>query len=119
MVKIAVVDDDQGIREAVGGLVRSLGHIPLCFESGEAFLASRERHLVACVILDVYMPGLSGLEVQDRLRSEGASPPIVFLTSYGDDRMKGRALTNGAQCFLGKPVEDTVIIDCIERCLKR
>jgi len=119
IVKIAVVDDDEGMRSALEGLIRSLGHEPLGFGSAEAFLHCAARRDVACVILDVRMPGMNGLVLQELLRRENPSPPIIFMTSYGDDHMRRRALAAGARCFLGKPVDDAELIDCIQASLAR
>ena len=119
VLKIAVVDDDQGIRDALAGLISSLGSEPLCYESAEKFLASAERRDVACIIVDVRMPGMNGLDLQNSLNAEGGAPPIIFMTSYRDEHTRRRALTGGAAFFLGKPVEVTELIDCIHSTLSR
>ncbi len=116
-VKIAIVDDDLGIREALEGLIASLGYGALVFPSAEAFLAEPARSDISCIVLDMRMQGMSGLELQALLNSEGNRTPIIFMTSYGDDRTREKALAGGALCFLGKPVSDDVLIDCIEKAL--
>lgn len=108
---IAVVDDDEAIREALDDLLRSVGFRCLPFVSAEDFLAHADRGDIACIILDVRMPGLSGLELQERLNSDGGGhPPILFMTSYADHATRMRALGGGASDVLGKPVDDHILI---------
>lgn len=114
---IAVVDDDLDIREALQGLIASLGYVALPFASAEAFLAFPRRGDVDCMIVDVRMPGLSGVELQRTLRAERCSLPIIFMTSYVDEATRRSALAGGACCFLGKPVDDQVLIDSLEAAL--
>ncbi len=110
---IAVVDDDDSIREALGDLIRSLGYRCLGFASAEDFLGFADRPSIACMITDIKMPGLTGLELQDRLNAEGHPPPIIFMTSYVDDATKAKAMGGGARCFFGKPVDDDDLIACL------
>jgi FixJ family two-component response regulator len=114
---IAIVDDDRGIREALSGLVQSLGYQPMLFASAEDYLASANQSAVACMIVDVRMPGMSGIELQAWLNSQGARPPIIFLTSYLDEATRSRALEGGARHFLVKPVDDEVLISCLNAAL--
>ncbi|CAO3426303.1 response regulator transcription factor [Azospirillum endophyticum] len=108
---IAVVDDDEAIREALDDLLLSIGFRCLSFVSAEDFLARADRPGIACIILDVRMPGLSGLELQERLNSDGGRrPPIVFMTSYADDTTRMRAMGGGARDVLGKPVDAHILI---------
>lgn len=108
---IAVVDDDEAIREALDDLLRSVGFRCLPFVSAEDFLARADRAGFACVILDVRMPGLSGLELQERLTLDGGGhPPILFMTSYADDATRARAMRRGARDVLGKPVDAAILI---------
>ncbi|WP_042696052.1 response regulator transcription factor [Azospirillum sp. B506] len=107
---IAVVDDDEAIREALDDLLRSIGFRCLPFVSAEDFLTRADRSVIACIILDVRMPGLSGLELQDRLNTGGDHPPILFMTSYADDTTRRRALGGGARDILGKPVDAQILI---------
>ena len=111
---IAIVDDDPDIREAVHGMVESIGHSAVLFASAEEFLAFPARVEIDCMILDVRMPGMSGLELQARLRNEPDCPMIIFMTSDSDDVTRQRALQGGATCFLGKPVSDDILIECLE-----
>ncbi len=114
---IAVVDDDLDIREALQGLIASLGYVALPFSSAEAFLAFPRRDVIDCMIVDVRMPGLSGVELQRALRAEHCGVPIIFMTSYVDDTTRRSALAGGAHRFLGKPVDDQVLIDSLEAAL--
>ena len=114
---ISIVDDDESVREATKSLVRSLGYIALTFSSAEEFLASECVRDTACVITDLHMPGLSGLEMQSRLIAEGYKVPIVFITAYPEERHRQRALHDGAVCFIGKPYSEKHLISCLERAL--
>jgi len=107
---IAVVDDDHAIREALDDLIRSLGYRSALFCSAEAFLADADRAAVGCMVVDVQMPGLSGLELQARLNREGGKPPMIFMSSYFDETTRSKALKAGAHCFLSKPVDDEILI---------
>ncbi|WP_395455929.1 response regulator transcription factor [Azospirillum melinis] len=115
---IAVVDDDEAIREALDDLLRSVGFRCRPFVSAEDFLARADWTGIACIILDVRMPGLSGLELQDRLNAEGGGhPPILFMTSYADETTRLRALGGGARDVLGKPVDAHVLIASLNRAI--
>jgi FixJ family two-component response regulator len=116
---IAIVDDDLGIREALSGLVQSLGYEPRLFASAEDYLATAGQLAVACMIVDIRMPGMSGLELQARLNSLGNRPPVIFLTSYLDEATRSRALEGGASHFLSKPVDDEVLVHCLNAVLAR
>ncbi|CBS89716.1 Putative two-component response regulator, CheY-like (plasmid) [Azospirillum lipoferum 4B] len=106
-----MVDDDEAIREALDDLLRSAGFRCRPFVSAEDFLAHADRADIACIILDVRMPGLSGLELQERLNADGGGhPPILFMTSYADETTRNRALGGGARDVLGKPVDGHVLI---------
>lgn len=105
------------MRDALEALVESLGLRALTFASASDYLSSAERPSVDCVILDVQMPGMNGLDLQSRLVEAGDAPPIIFVTSYGSDAVRNRALRGGAMCVLEKPVQDRVIIGCIETAL--
>lgn len=110
---IAVVDDDAAIREALDGLILSLGYRSRLFASAEEFLACADLAEIDCLIVDVKMPGLSGLELQERLNSAGDRPPTIFMTSYSDEATRSRAFAGGASNFLGKPVDDEILIRCL------
>ncbi len=117
--QIAIVDDDIDVREALEGLVISLGYIPSLFASAEQFLASPQRREIACMILDVRMPGLTGLDLQSALAAQGACPPIIFVTSYADASTRRLALSRGARGFFEKPVDADILIECLESTLKK
>lgn len=114
---IAIVDDDLAIREALDDLIKSLGHESVLFSSAEEFLQFRPRASVDCMLVDVKMGGLSGIELQIRLNQEDDRPPIIFMTSYSDDRTRSAALEGGALAFLGKPVDFQKLIQCLEGAL--
>ncbi|OHV82607.1 response regulator transcription factor [Rhizobium sp. LCM 4573] len=116
---IAIVDDDDAIREALDSLVQSCGYESRLFTSAEDFLAHQDRATIDCMLLDVKMPGLSGLELQDRLNQQPSKPPIIFMTSYRDEKTRSVALDGGALAFLAKPVEVACLIHFIELALKR
>jgi FixJ family two-component response regulator len=111
---IAIVDDDLAIREALDDLVKSLGHRSKLFESAEAFLRFQPRASIDCMVVDVKMPGLSGIELQGHLNQDGDRPPMIFMTSYHDDRTRTAALDGGALAFLGKPVDLSKLIEYID-----
>lgn len=114
---IGIVDDDSSMRDALQGLVQSLGHRALVFASAEHFLAEAEPAALACLILDIRMPGLDGIALQALLRSRGHRLPILFMTSYVDARTRARAIEGGAAGFLGKPVDGDALIACLRSAL--
>jgi len=107
---ISVVDDDASIRTAIYNLLRSLGYIVHAFPSSEAFLQSPQLQKTWCVIADVRMPGMSGIELQSRLRSEGNRVPFVFVTAVPEEGVRARALEGGAICFLTKPFDEDSLV---------
>jgi FixJ family two-component response regulator len=115
---ISIVDDDRAVREATRGLVRSLGYNALAFASAEEFLGSALLNETSCLITDLQMPGLSGIELQDRLIADGHRMPIIFITAYPEEKVRARAMKAGAVCFMSKPYSDESLIGCIERALK-
>jgi FixJ family two-component response regulator len=102
---ISIVDDDDTVRAATESLVRSLGFRTRTFESAESFLQSSSPQETHCLILDVQMPNMSGIELQDRLSKLGFEIPIIFITAYPDDDVRQRAMAAGAVAFLLKPLE--------------
>jgi FixJ family two-component response regulator len=114
---IAIVDDDLAIREALDDLIESLGYDSLLFSSAEEFLAFKPRAAVSCMLVDVKMGGLSGIELQSRLNDEPDCPPMIFMTSYNDKRTRNAALDGGALAFLGKPVDLSQLITYIDKAL--
>jgi FixJ family two-component response regulator len=110
---ISIVDDDKSVREATKSLVRSLGYKVMTFGSAEEFLESEHLTATACLITDVQMPGLSGVQLQDRLIADGYRMPVIFVTGFPDERVQGRALKSGALGFLRKPLNEDRLIECI------
>lgn len=106
------------MREAVAGLLESIGYVVESFGSAEDFLSFPRRAQVDCAIVDIRMPGLNGLELQDALTLQGLKPPIIFLSSQADEATRRRAALGGALGFVGKPVDDQLLIACIEGALK-
>ena len=115
---IAIVDDDKGARDALQMLVRSLGHNACTFASAEEFLESEKVYDASCVITDVQMPGLSGVNLRDRLIADGHRIPVIFITGNPDDRTRTRAMKAGAVGFLAKPYDADHLIGYIEQALK-
>ena len=115
---IAIVDDDESVREATKGLVRSLGYVAETFGSAEEFLSSEHRRETSCIITDVQISGLSGVELQSRLIAEGHRLPIIFMTAFPKDRVRTRALEAGAYGYLRKPFTEEQLIGCLDRALK-
>jgi FixJ family two-component response regulator len=114
-----VVDDDASFRTALGRLLRASGYEVVLYQSGDEFLESPRNKEPGCILLDIRMAGLSGLELQDRLRKLDSILPIVFLTGHGDIPTSVRAIKAGAEDLLSKPVEKKVLIEAIERALAR
>jgi FixJ family two-component response regulator len=116
---IAVVDDDPAIRESMDDLIMSFGYECRLFVSAEQFLESKQQADIDCIVVDVKMPGLSGIELQSELNRRGNHPPMIFVTSYQDERTRNAALNGGALAFLGKPVNIVSLIGCLESVLAR
>jgi FixJ family two-component response regulator len=114
---ISIVDDDESIREATKGFVRSLGYDAAVFASAEDFLQSSQVNDSACLITDVQMPGLSGVELQSRLIAEGNQTPIIFVTGSQEEKTCARALQAGAIGFLTKPFNEERLIEFINTAL--
>jgi len=116
---ISIVDDDRFAREAIGELVRSLGYRTAVFPSAEQFLESGRIGETACLITDLQMPGMSGLDLQNRLRDEGFLTPVIFVSAFPEERYRTRALDAGAVAFLSKPFEEQSLVACINAALSR
>jgi FixJ family two-component response regulator len=115
---IAVVDDDEAIREATESLIRSVGFRVVVYASAEDFLRSSHLQVIACLIVDVRMPGMSGLELQQQLATANYSIPIIFITAHGDAETRTRALRAGAVAFLDKPFSDEVLLGAVQAALQ-
>jgi len=111
---ISIVDDDAWVRRGLGDLIESLGYMARTFASAEEFVESGCVAQSSCVITDLHMPGLSGIDLQNRLRHEGHRVPVVFLTAYPDEKHRAQALAGGATCFLAKPLDEGALIACLE-----
>jgi FixJ family two-component response regulator len=116
---VFIVNDDVSVRKSMERLVRSMGFRPETFASAEEFLA-RERYVgVGCIILDIQLPGLSGVDLQDKLNSAGYSMPIIFVTGHGDIPLGVSAMKKGAVDFLPKPVDDQDLLQAVAKAIKR
>ena len=102
---VAIIDDEESVRATTDSLVRSLGYIVHTFASAEEFLRSDWLNDFACVMTDVQMPGMSGVQLQDHLRSQGYRVPFIFFTAFPDERTRARAIAAGAICYLTKPFD--------------
>ena len=114
-VRISVVDDDVSMRQAIKGLLKSAGFHAEVFASAEEFLNSGRLSGTACLILDVRMPGMSGIELQERLIASGRMVPIIFITAHADEQERARALERGAVDCLQKPFTDDALLDAIAK----
>ena len=116
---ISVVDDDASVRSATVDLLASVGLLCEAFASAEAYLQSDAANRTLCLILDVRMPGLSGLELQRLLKDQASIVPIIFITSFPDERTRQQAIEGGAICYLPKPYRVEELLDCIRLALER
>jgi FixJ family two-component response regulator len=114
---VSIVDDDESVREATRGLVRSAGFRAITFASAEEFLQSDRLNETSCLIADVQMPGLSGVELQARLIAQGHHARIIFVTALPDERIRAEVLKAGAVGFLSKPFEAECLIDHVHKAL--
>jgi len=115
---VAVVDDDESIRESLRGLIRSIGLRVETFPSAEAFSRSADLGKTDCLILDVRMPGMSGLELQSELAAGAHDIPIIFITAHGSDEgVRARALRDGAVAYLSKPFSEDALLEAVTTAL--
>jgi FixJ family two-component response regulator len=114
----AIVDDDESVRSAIHGLLKSVGLKTRSFASAEEFLLSGQQNETACLITDIRMPGISGLELQAKLAAEDCRIPIIFITAYADTRTRMQAMRAGAVEFLGKPFDDEVLLGSVRAALE-
>ena len=115
---IAIVDDDKSVQSALQDLVESEGLSTLCFGSAEQFLDSGAQRNAACLIADIRMPGMSGLELQAKLKADRCRIPIIFITAHGDAKMQTQALREGALKFLAKPFDNTVLLEALHAAIE-
>jgi FixJ family two-component response regulator len=116
---ISVVDDDDSIRESLRGLIRSIGFSANIFASAEEFLNSDHLHKTDCLILDVRMPGMNGLDLQRHLMVRRHEIPVIFITAHGDEEARSRALGEGAIAYLFKPFSEDALLNAVQAALER
>lgn len=115
---IAVIDDEELVRKSLQRLLKIAGYPVVAFASAEEFLKSSRLEEFRCVIADIRMPGMSGLDLQSHLNAEDYQIPIIFITAHGDETMRIRAMRDGAVAFLAKPFDNSVLLDRVRACLK-
>lgn len=116
---VFVIDDDPSIRRSIQGLLKSVGLRSEAFNSAQEFMARRDAHGPSCLVLDVRLPGLSGIDFQRQLADAGTQIPIIFITAHGDIPMSVKAMKSGAVEFLTKPFHDQDLLDAIQQALER
>lgn len=114
---IAIIDDDEAMQDSLRDLLEAAGQVARCFASAEDFLESDLHARAACLIVDIRMPGMSGLELQARLKEEKRNIPIIFITAHGDARMRIRAMREGAVEFLSKPFDHQLLLKRVRAAL--
>src|SRR5277367_5349037 len=114
---IAIIDDDEAMQESLRDLMESAGLVARCFGSAEKFLASGLQHQAACLITDVIMPKMSGLQLQARLKEEECDIPIIFITAYGDATLRIQAKSEGAVEFFAKPFDHQLLLKAVRAAL--
>jgi len=115
---IAIVDDDKSVQSALQDLIESEGLSTLCFGSAEEFLDSGVQDEAGCLIADIRMPSISGIELQSRLKADRCRIPIIFITAHGDPKMRAQAICDGAVEFLTKPFDNTVLLETVHAAIK-
>lgn len=116
---VSVVDDDDSFRAALQRLLKSAGFPVRSFASAEDFLNSGKQHETGCLIADIRMPGMSGLELQAKLNADNFPIPTIFISAHGDEKMRLQAMRGGAVKFLAKPFDDAVLLESVRTALKR
>ena len=115
---VAIVDDDDSVRSALEGLLKAVGLPAHAFASAEEFMQSGQQSETSCLIADIRMPGMSGLELQAKLNAERCRIPIIFITAHGDEKMRMQALRAGAVEFLAKPFDDEALLETVRAALE-
>lgn len=115
---VAIVDDDDLMRSALQGLLKSAGLSAKAFASAEEFLKSGQQDQVGCLVADIRMPGMSGLELQAKLNADHCKVPTIFITAHGDEKMRMQALRAGAVEFLAKPFDDEALLESVRAALE-
>jgi FixJ family two-component response regulator len=116
---VSIVDDDPLAREGIKELVESLGYRTRAFVSAQDFLQSGAITKTGCLITDLQMPGLDGLELQERLQAQGYRTPVILITAYPNEKHRSRAISVGAIGFLSKPFEEQSLVECLAVAMKR
>ena len=112
---ICIIDDDESVRKALGRLIRSMGLNAVTFATAEEFFQCTERLTPACLVVDVHLPGLSGLDLLKKLTAEGQRIPAAVITAYADEQIRAQALEAGAIAFLAKPFDEKSLLDAVAR----
>ena len=115
---VSIVDDDESVREALGNLLMSMGLEVQVFGTAEAFLASPQRNSAACLVSDIQLPGMNGLELQRRIVADGNALPIILITAFPRDHVRRQAEQQGAVAVLAKPFDGSRMVECIHRALQ-
>jgi FixJ family two-component response regulator len=115
---VAIVDDDDLMRNALQGLLKSVGLPTQAFVSAEEFLKSGQQHQAGCLVADIRMPGMSGLELQGKLNADHCRIPTIFITAHGDEKMRMQALRAGAVEFMAKPFDDEALLESVRAALE-
>jgi FixJ family two-component response regulator len=115
---VAIVDDDDLMRSALQGLLKSAGLPAQAFASAEEFLKSGQQNQVGCLVADIRMPGMSGLELQAKLNADHCRIPTIFITAHGDEKMRMQALRAGAVEFMAKPFDDEALLENVRAALE-
>jgi FixJ family two-component response regulator len=116
---VSIIDDDDSLREALMGLVRSIGRRAVGYRTADAFLAANGQAHSACIVTDIHMPGISGIALTQRLAAIGCAAPVILITARGEPDLRARAAAAGAHCLLIKPFAADALIACVETALAR
>jgi FixJ family two-component response regulator len=116
---ISIVDDDQSFRDSMRRLVKSLGYSSAAFASAAEFLASPRFAVTECLVADIHMPEMSGVELYRHLVETGRDIPTILVTAHPDERVQEQMLSEGVRCYLRKPLEEAVLIDCLHSAVTR
>lgn len=115
---VAIIEDDQGFREALAGMLASYGYEPIEFSRADEFLASVNREHISCIISDIQMPGMSGFELHERIATSARPIPILLITALPSEEGRKRAAKAGVACYLPKPFADEDLLACIQKALR-
>jgi FixJ family two-component response regulator len=116
---VSIVDDDPSFGDSMRRLLRSLDYAVAVFPSGALFLASPQLADTACLVADIHMPDMTGVELYERMVEQGQAIPTILVTAYPDDRVRERMLNRGVECYLRKPLEEAALINCLRSAVAR